>query len=913
MKAHLRLFSLGFCLLTLSACTRPTSDGSARFSLTLPAKNQNKVSSKTWGAYLPYFIEDVNCYVVMIEGGESDMRDNVCKSATGTAVMNPGIVVGGFAPGFTTELTVTPGERTIYIVGIQATNTAACATFRSNSNTTDYSAPVIVAQTTRQLVPGDNKVDLTASLSAEDSAIESCTGPDFPEPAAPAVTERPWVVQDGGVVYSSVVHNNKLYLGGAFNYLGPHNGFGTELSATTAARIPTFEDYKYAVWGDVHAAIPDGEGGWYIGGDFATVGIGGPAKVARIRADGSLHSWIAAETPSGIVRALALHNKKLYVGGSFTEIGGVTRNRLFSYDLSTSPSPVTSWNPNLDGEVHDLQFDADGNLYAVGMFTTAGGIAHYGAAKFDSSGNLTAWDPDLDAYAFDVEVSKVHAGRVYLCGGFTSVSGGTPRWLVAAVNNTNGSVVPEFEPSMDIDGGGCSAIAEDSSGNLYVGGVTLTISADPSMLLGPYKLAQDGTVDTSFNPDTNDDVTAMIFYNGKLHVGGNFTMIDSQYRYGLATLNTDGTLASWQSGLAGTPSVLTGQAGRIYVGAESLGSIGGVGRTNFGVIDLTTGRATDLKFDLDDAPIYNLTKAGGNLLIGGSFTWFGDDFRSGFAMIDMATGSLDPNVGLSSIIGDLEVSAAVFALASDGNYVYVGGDSAALDLDPNFGFLFRVDQSDGTLDSGWMPLPDWTVKSLLIDGNDLYAVGDFASFDGPSITGQVIKADKDSLIEDSSFTSPVFNSTLNELFLNNGVLYVTGNFGDVDGNSSAFLTRLNAIDGAVDTGWLSDADGPIEGLTFDGNNLYISGGFNTIGGSNMDGVGRFNLTNSSFANDPTFNLQAPSNIWAFDSHVWNGRLIITGNDGLSAESENGGVQYFTRGVIAATLKGKFFYDYLPPD
>jgi len=888
------------------------ADDNARFSITLPDANSHNKSSKTWGAWLPWYIEEVNCYAVMIEGSESAMRDNVCKGPTGTTVASPGMVFGGYAPGTTIELSVTPGDRTIYIAGFQTATPAACIAFRTNKNITDYSSPIIVAKASRKLVTGDNSVTLTASLDGS-SQIESCTGPDFPEPAATAVAEPIWGTDLGGVVYTSVVHDNKLYLGGAFDYIGPRNGHGTELNATTAARIPAFDDFKFAVWGDVHAAIPDGEGGWYIGGDFDAIGIGGRMKIARIRSDGSVHSWDTAQVPWGAVRALALHNNKLYVGGSFTDVRvpgetGTTRNRLFSYDLSTSPAQVTSWDPDLDNDVYGLEVDSDGNLYAVGMFTLVGGSGRNGAAKFDSSGNLTAWDPDLDNSALDVHVSKVHSGRVYLCGAFTQV--GIPtRWLVAAVDSTSGAALA-FDASIPFDGGYCETIAEDPNGNIYVGGTDLSMSSDPSMNSGPFKLSDSGAVDTSFNPMVDDDVTAMTFFNGKLYVGGIFFTIDSEDRYGLAAFLPDGTLTSWTSGLAGTPSVLAAQAGRIYVGAEALASIGGVARTNFGVIDLTTGRATDLDI-VPDGPIYNLTKAGGKLLIGGYFTWLGDDFRSGFAMLDMATGALDANVGLTSIIGDLDPSATVFALAFDGTYVYVGSDSPDLDTDPDYGYLFRVAQADGTLDATWLTQPDGTVKSLLIESGNIYAAGDFTAWNGPTptISGQVIKASKESLTQDPSFTSPAFNNYLHELYLNNGLLYVTGNFTMADASTSFFLSRMDATTGALDTAWLSDADGSVEGLTFVGTSLYISGDFTILGGPNMDGVGRIDLTNPSFAQDPAFNLQAPGLIWAFDTHVWNDRVIITGDGSLSAQSAGGGVQYSARGVIAATLEGIYFYDY----
>jgi trimeric autotransporter adhesin len=113
-------------------------------------------------------------------------------------------------------------------------------------------------------------------------------------PGAP----QPWVPNDG--VDALAVAGDSLFLGGDFERLGPRTGhFVISSLERNAPRL-----LRGHVSGPVYAMVDDGRGGWFIGGDFPTVGGVACPYLAHIRADGDLdRRWCPA--PNAGVRALA--------------------------------------------------------------------------------------------------------------------------------------------------------------------------------------------------------------------------------------------------------------------------------------------------------------------------------------------------------------------------------------------------------------------------------------------------------------------------------------------------------------------------------------------------------------------------------------------------------------------------------
>ena len=124
----------------------------------------------------------------------------------------------------------------------------------------------------------------------------------------------------------------------------PNTGSGATLNLSTGVSdLPAA-----SINGTVRAVVPDGAGGWYIGGEFTEVQGQSRPYLAHLLADGRLDpTW--APAANGWVYALGFDGTTVYAGGTFTLIDGLPRNRLGSIDASSGT--VTPWNPDADTTV----------------------------------------------------------------------------------------------------------------------------------------------------------------------------------------------------------------------------------------------------------------------------------------------------------------------------------------------------------------------------------------------------------------------------------------------------------------------------------------------------------------------------------------------------------------------------------
>jgi hypothetical protein len=184
------------------------------------------------------------------------------------------------------------------------------------------------------------------------------------------------------------------------------------------------------------------------------------------------------------VWALDADDGVVYAGGDFTSVrppgsplgqGEVARNRLAAFSAS-SGNLVTSFNPNVNGRVYDVEVSPDGNkLYIVGSFTTVGGQTRQRIARLNlPSGDVdTAWTANANAI---VSTVTVNGSGVWVGGDFTSVKG-VARTRLARLSTTNGNVSTQFDASSDkrITE---SAIAPNGT-RLLVGGENDVVNGQP--------------------------------------------------------------------------------------------------------------------------------------------------------------------------------------------------------------------------------------------------------------------------------------------------------------------------------------------------------------------------------------------------------------------------------------------------
>lgn len=195
----------------------------------------------------------------------------------------------------------------------------------------------------------------------------------------------------------------------------------------------------------VTAITPATGGGLYVAGDFA--GIGGVARprVLKLGPDGALDEAFKPQLGDSSVTEMALGtNNVLYLLGPAT-IGDPVQQRNGLAAVNALTGAATPWNPSVAPSTVDRVTVSADAVYLGGSFTSIGGQARTGAAAVNlSTGGVLGWDPQVEGGT--VGALALDGSTVYLGGNFTSV-GGEIRSALAAVDGAGAGALKAWNPS----------------------------------------------------------------------------------------------------------------------------------------------------------------------------------------------------------------------------------------------------------------------------------------------------------------------------------------------------------------------------------------------------------------------------------------------------------------------------------
>ena len=86
-------------------------------------------------------------------------------------------------------------------------------------------------------------------------------------------------------------------------------------------------------------------GGWYIGGDFEQADTFQRDNLVHVLPSGEVDPAFNIPTNNEVL-ALERSGQRLYLGGKFTEVTGLTRNRIAAINLNTNA--LANWDPSAD-------------------------------------------------------------------------------------------------------------------------------------------------------------------------------------------------------------------------------------------------------------------------------------------------------------------------------------------------------------------------------------------------------------------------------------------------------------------------------------------------------------------------------------------------------------------------------------
>ncbi|HWB36221.1 MAG TPA: hypothetical protein VHA75_09365, partial [Rugosimonospora sp.] len=195
----------------------------------------------------------------------------------------------------------------------------------------------------------------------------------FNDLSAKPVTQIP----DGTVNATVAGAGTTAYIGGAFDTVGaPTGGSGLVSDSGTGSAVALASQTAGAANGGVNATVPDGAGGYFLGGSFTQVkGIQCPG-IAHLASDGSVDQAYCYSGLTGSVKALGRVtggvSKVLVVGGDFT-FGG--HQNLMFIDPATPASPVFDSLGDPNGPVKTVAVNGSNNnvVYFGGQFSKLAG------------------------------------------------------------------------------------------------------------------------------------------------------------------------------------------------------------------------------------------------------------------------------------------------------------------------------------------------------------------------------------------------------------------------------------------------------------------------------------------------------------------------------------------------------------
>jgi len=268
----------------------------------------------------------------------------------------------------------------------------------------------------------------------------------------------------------------------------------------------------------------------YVCGPFDTAGVVPARGIGRWNGS-SWHSLGANLLPYRSILSINASDSIVYVGGIFDTIGGSAFISIAKYNGTTwsglgaglrKISTERSLSPF--GQVYSI-VTKDSNVYAGGIFDTAGTIPVKNIARWDGS----SW------HAMGAGINgRVNAMAVLPNGNVVVVSSRDSGTTVIEnhIKIWNGSEwneLPAISPQNSFN-----AVALDSS-RIYIGGDFSVDGSDTNRSLAMW----DGNAWQSVGGGVWGTVSTLCFYNGSLYVGGMFSSVGSN---SLQTWN----IAKWQ-------------------------------------------------------------------------------------------------------------------------------------------------------------------------------------------------------------------------------------------------------------------------------------------------------------------------------------------------------------------------------
>ena len=542
--------------------------------------------------------------------------------------------------------------------------------------------------------------------------------------------------------------DGKILIGGAFT---TYNGvIRTRIARILATGAPDGTFAPIGANNTVQSLAIQPDGKILVAGYFSLFNNSGKVGIVRIGSTGIIDNGFVA-MPDGFVNTITLQpDGKILIGGTFLSVS-YTNNTNISVNspgiarLSSIGSIEGGFTGLGDGSnVSAIALKPDGSVLIGGNFTRYNGITKPNLIQTTSAGVLEQrFNP---VYGPSNKVSAIGLqpdGKILIGGVFTVYNGAAANYFtrLSADGTPDASYLHGSSANSSVN-----AIAIQPDGKAIIGGSFTTYNGTLRGRIA--RLNTNGSVETAFNSGTgaNNIVNAIALQqDGKILIGGNFTLYGSIARNRLARLNADGTLDA-----------------SFNVGAGLVGSTVSV-------------RAIAVQPD-------------GKILVGGIFVGYNGINRQNIVRLN-PDGSIDPDFKYTY---GANVSVLAFALQPDGKILVGGGFNVYNDA--NAGRIVRLN-SDGTTDTGFNVEGSGAnnlVNSIALEpGGKILIGGSFTTYN--TLAARVARLNSDGTV-DGSFIADAASGDITAIALEtDGKILIGGGFSAFNGTNRRFLAELQNV------------------------------------------------------------------------------------------------------------------------
>lgn len=534
---------------------------------------------------------------------------------------------------------------------------------------------------------------------------------------------------------------------------------------------------------------------------------------------------------SGLVRSVqALPSGKTLIAGDFTHISEHYVGRIARLNADGSIDTTFDAGTGANSLIRRILVLADQTILVVGNFTTFDGTTHNRIVKLTSDGSV---DPSFDpgtAADNQIRAVAVQADDKIMIGGTFTTYDGISRNRIARIN-PDGSLDSTFDPGSGMDGN-VVTFAIQSDGKILIGGLFSVYDGNTANSL--VRANTDGSIDLTFSsgggPD-GDIRTIAIQSTNKIVIGGAFYEYDFNFSPGILRVNIDGSYDS---------SFVIGGNGAEPPRVEAIQVL-----------------------DND------------HIVVGGDFNNF-STYPDAPSLIQLLPdGSQDNSFQTLATLG----KAAIYAIAEDSSGRFLlGGNISNFDA-TDVNNIIRI-EANGDLDNSFLSLRHdaQAITSVIIaDDGSIIAAGSFTKHQNNTVN-RVMRLNSDGSYQGPFYGSSGPNQLVSALAKqSNGKVIVTGSFTSFDGNSSNYIARLNS-DGTLDNSFAigTGANGAINAVVVDPDDkIIIAGTFTSFNSNPSNRIARLNSDgsfDSSFSIGSGFNNEASK--LAIDSQ---GRIVVAGS------------------------------------